>query len=243
MERRRVSYRLCSMLIWFVGCVHSALAQEVIPLDSLSQVSVAEAGSIPAMPAEGAFHQRYAGSPVPDIEGVLPTDSVPALPSFDIPPLRADGTIGYFPDFYYGTGLGIWNLHEGFNANLNMSVCASFGKHRFPGVGFGTGISAMYAHQLTDKLMIAAGGFYDRMSWGAYNDNRLGLNLMLGYQLSEKVSVYAYGSKAFTPSSGRMRMMLPMFWMDRYKERFGGMIHVKVSDAMSFSVSVEERRW
>lgn len=114
-----------------------------------------------------------------------------------LPPLYRNGTVAYFPASYYGGYWGLWELHEGFNACLDMSVSASFGKNRFPGVGFGTGISAMYVRSLTDRLVLSVGGFYDRLSWNGLNENRFGINLLAGYQLTDRVSLYAYGSKAF----------------------------------------------
>lgn len=240
--KRFLALRLSVWLAASGCCLSGMQAQEAVWQDSLTVnpftqdagTAVAPAGEF----AQGTYTELRMKGSVP----VFPADTVPPLSIGELPLWRTDAAIGYFPDFYYGVGVGLWNLHEGFNASLNMSVCASFGKHRFPGVGFGTGVSAMYAHRLTERLMMAVGGFYDRMSWGSFNENRVGMNLMFGYQLTDRVSVYAYGSKAFTPSTGPMRYMPPVYWMDRYRERFGGMIHVKVSDAMSFSVSVEGGR-
>lgn len=238
----RFLMRVVGVFAGLCVCLSGVRAQEIVRGDSVRDGVFVPVAVPQAVPSDEPLQGVHADFRTQDLNPVAPADSVPLF-SFDgCSPLRADGTIGCFPEFYYGGGMGLWNLHEGFNASLNMSVCASFGRHRFPGVGFGTGISAMYAHRLTERLMMAVGGFYDRMSWGAYNENRVGANLMLGYRLTDKVSVYAYASKAFTPSAGRMRFMPPMCWADRYRERFGGMIHVKVSDAMSFSVSVEEVR-
>ena len=160
-----------------------------------------------------------------------------------LPPLYRDGTVAYFPASYYGGYWGLWELHEGFNASLDMSVSASFGKNRFPGVGFGTGISAMYVRSLTDRLVLSVGGFYDRLSWNGLNENRFGINLLAGYQLTDRVSLYAYGSKAFFPMQGRQPWIPPMPWMNNFSSRFGGMVHFKVSDAVSVSLSVEETSW
>ena len=98
----------------------------------------------------------------------------------------------------------------------------------------------MYVHSLTDRLVLAAGGFYDRLSWNGFNRNRFGINLMLGYKLTDRLSVYAYGSKAFSPGRGGW---IPMPWADNFSSRFGGMLHFKLSDAASISLSVEEARW
>lgn len=147
-------------------------------------------------------------------------------------------TIAYFPESYYW-GCGLWNLHEGFNANIGMFVTTSFGKNRFPGVGFGTGISAMYAKMLTNRLSLAVGGFYNHLVWGANSMNQVGANLMLGYQLTDRLSVYGYVSKAFMPLYGKS--LIPVLpYMDCYDTRFGAMLHFNVNDHMSISVSVEE---
>ena len=111
------------------------------------------------------------------------------------------------------------------------------------GVGLGTGISAMYVRSLTDRLVLSVGGFYDRLSWNGLNENRFGINLLAGYQLTDRVSLYAYGSKAFFPMQGRQPWIPPMPWMNNFSSRFGGMVHFKVSDAVSVSLSVEETSW
>lgn len=238
---RVFSCRLCMLGIMFFGCLVIGRAQEVFRQDSLSMF-VPESGYVGDRKQAGQNVSVPVGEiPVMSMEHTIPADTLSLSPSFDFPSLRTDGTIGYFPDWCYGPGIGLWNLHEGFNANLSLGICAPFGKNRFPGVGFGTSLSAMYASCLPDKLVMAVGGFYNRFSWNSFNENRLGVNLILGYQITDKVGVYAYGSKAFTPSSRGGRFVPPMLWMERYNARFGGMIHVKVSDAVSFSVSVEER--
>ena len=75
------------------------------------------------------------------------------------------------------------------------------------------------------------------------NENRFGINLLAGYQLTDRVSLYAYGSKAFFPMQGRQPWIPPMPWMNNFSSRFGGMVHFKVSDAVSVSLSVEETSW
>lgn len=149
-------------------------------------------------------------------------------------------TIAYFSESYYG-GCGIWDLHEGLNANVGMYVTTSFGRNRFPGVGFGVGVSTMYAKMLTNRLSLAAGGFYNHLVWGSSSINQVGLNLMLGYQLTDRLSVYGYVSRAFTPSN--IETLIPVFpYLDCYGSRFGAMFHFNVNEHVSVSVSVEELR-
>ena len=227
------------LLAGWMAFACGAHAQEVIVSDS-SDFGLSPAAKLESLPERDALKPAVRFDAGAD---TLVADTPRWSPALSLPPLNHDGTVAYFPLGYYGGYWGLWDLHEGLNANLSMSVAASFGKHRFPGVGFGTGISAMYAHSLTDRLVLVGGGFYDRLSWNGFNQNRFGLNLMLGYKLTDRVSVYAYGSKAFFPKSGGRAWIPPMPWLDNFNSRFGGMVHFKLSDAASISLSVEETRW
>lgn len=167
-------------------------------------------------------------------------DTTSAVKPLLSPLLTVRPSIAYYPDDYWYGG-GLWSLHEGFNASLSMSVTASFGRNRFPGVGFGTGVSAMYAKMLTDRLVLAVGGFYNHLSWNNFNENHFGLNVMMGYHFNDRVSLYAYGSKAFWPTN-HSGMIPPFPYFDAFGERFGGLLHIKFNDNVSFSVGIEERR-
>lgn len=232
-------YLICTIIgLW--GCAAVVKAQESFDRDTLVRnrtVCPTEVLS-PILPKTAVPHGVRGVNSSSD----LPSDTLQTGALLTFPPLyNGRETIAYFPDFY--SGYGLWDLHEGFNASLNMSVFASFGKNRFPGVGFGTGVSAMYAHALTDRLTLAVGGSYDRISWNGFNENRFGINLLAGFQLTDRISLYAYGSKVFIPKQGNGFRLPPMIWMNNYTERFGAMVHFKVSDAVSVSVSVEEDRW
>ena len=225
----------------FGACVATVQAQEPLRRDTLAQPG-----------AEGFQAEAPAGMsgmrPSDMGRDALAPDSVAADTlggglKLRLPVACPSVAAAHFPMGYYGGYWGLWDLHEGFNATLDMSVMASFGKNRFPGVGFGTGISGMYVHSLNDRWVLGAGGFYDRLSWGPVSENRFGINLLAGYKLTDRVSLYAYGSKAFYPKGGNGMWIPPMPWMNNFTERFGGMLHFKLSDAVSFSVSVEENRW
>ena len=215
-------------------------AQEVLSRDTVVRMDGNVRGQQARFPDSGAAFMESG------IEGVSEegerADSIRPRGLGWLPSLYSDGTVAYYPAGFHGGYMGLWNLHEGFNAGLSMSVSASFGRNRFPGVGFGTGISAMYVHRLTERLVLAAGGFYDRLSWGGLNENRLGVNVLMGYQLTDRVSLYAYGSKSFIPSRNHRIPFASMPWMDDFSSRLGAMVHIKVSDAVSVSVSLEENR-
>lgn len=231
-----------AMILWGVAgwivTPFAAVAQERADTLECAPVRFEQASVVSDMKwQDTAVHGQNVG---PDS---LTHDTVRVAPAgVSLPPLRPGGTVAYFPYYDFG-GWGLWDLHEGFNACMGMSVSASFGRNRFPGVGFGTGVSAMYVHSLTSRFVLAAGGFYDRLTWNAFNQNRFGINLLAGYKLTDKVSLYAYGSKAFFPKRGKRWLIPPLPWLDNFSHRFGGMVHFKLSDAVSFSVSVEETSW
>lgn len=229
------------LLILFATCAVAGRTQEVLRSDSVTGVDAGKE-SLKIQPSASEVTPEKVGARLA-LTDTLVADTAQWAFRPSLPPLYRNGTVAYFPASYYGGYWGLWELHEGFNACLDMSVSASFGKNRFPGVGFGTGISAMYVRSLTDRLVLSVGGFYDRLSWNGLNENRFGINLLAGYQLTDRVSLYAYGSKAFFPMQGRQPWIPLMPWMNNFSSRFGGMVHFKVSDAVSVSLSVEETSW
>lgn len=156
---------------------------------------------------------------------------LPVLSSYRAQPAR-------YPLDWTWTGISDWELHSGFNASLTMGVTCSLGKNRFPGVAFGTGLAGMYAIPITPRFTVAAGGFLNHITWQGRGGVDFGISGLAGYQLTDKISIYAYGSKTLV----RNAFCPPFFYDDYYTDRLGGMIHFDVSDKFSFSVSVEERK-
>lgn len=140
-------------------------------------------------------------------------------------------------DWIWG-GVADWELHSGFNASLTMGVTCSVGKNRFPGVAFGTGLAGMYAFPVTSRFTVAAGGFLNHITWQGRGGVDFGFSGLAGYRLTDKISIYAYGSKTLV----RNAFCPPFLYDDYYTDRLGGMIHFNVSDKFSFSISVEERK-
>lgn len=156
---------------------------------------------------------------------------LPVLSSYRAQPAR-------YPLDWTWTGISDWELHSGFNASLTMGVTCSLGKNRFPGVAFGTGLAGMYAFPVTPRFTVAAGGFLNHITWQGRGGVDFGISGLAGYQLTDKISIYAYGSKTLV----RNAFCPPFLYDDYYTDRLGGMIHFDVSDKFSFSVSVEERK-
>lgn len=170
---------------------------------------------------------------VPDSLGL----SVPLYAPFVRPYNLWGGMYSCLPTSY-GAGLDAWKLHEGFNAQLSLSVTAGLGSHAPRGVGFGQDAAFMYAVPLTGRLSVAGGVYMSHMDWGGFNYRQVGVAGVAAFQVNEKVSLYAYGSKALLPQK------VPPYWSPYVGgDRFGGMLHVKFNDTFSMGFSVERRSY
>ena len=94
-----------------------------------------------------------------------------------------------------------WVLHEGFNAEVGMSVSASFGKNRRKGAGFGEHLAMAYAMPFgKDKRWVGAVGVYAaRSDWGSWNQTEAGIAGLLGYRAADWCNLYVYGAYNFVP--------------------------------------------
>ena len=94
-----------------------------------------------------------------------------------------------------------WVLHEGFNAEVGMSVSASFGKNRRKGAGFGEHLAMAYAMPFgKDKRWVGAVGVYAaRSDWGAWNQTEAVIAGLLGYRAADWCNLYVYGTYNFVP--------------------------------------------
>ena len=62
-------------------------------------------------------------------------------------------------------GMGWWPLHEGLNAQVELSLSTGFGHHRLRGVGFGQSTALAYAMPLNERFSVAAGLYAMHMDW------------------------------------------------------------------------------
>lgn len=159
------------------------------------------------------------------------------IPSFEP---TAYGMYGYGP--YYDDALGSnWQLHKGFNAQFSMSMSCGFGKNRLKGVGFGQTAAFAYVQPVTSRFSIAAGIYANNFDWGPWHTTDVGISGALAYQLTDKLSVYAFGSKSFIPRQNNFNscgLATPAYWM-RPKNRFGAAAEYKFSEHFKMGVSVE----
>lgn len=128
-----------------------------------------------------------------------------------------------------------WELHEGFNASLGMSVTFSPNKFAPSGVGFGQDAAFMYAVPINSRLSIAGGLYATNMDWGRINYKNIGIAAVAAFKVNDKITLYGYGNKSLIPKRSPMYYPLPNFSPDK----FGGMINFKLGESSSISFGVE----
>ena len=152
----------------------------------------------------------------------------------------AYGIHGYAP--YYDGALDTgWELHQGFNAQFSMGMTCGFGKNRIKGVGFGQTAAFAYVQPVTPKFSIAGGIYATNFDWGPWHTTDVGISGVLADQLTDRLSVYAFGSKSFIPKQNNLRthsLSVPMYWM-RPNNRFGAAAEYKFSEHFKMGISVE----
>lgn len=171
------------------------------------------------------------------------TDSLlsqPEQPTTRLPLLmRAPGFDGCQP-WLYGSYAHSWALHEGFNAQLSMSLTAGWGKGAPKGVGFGQSAAFAYALPIGKKWSFAAGVYAQHLDWGAWQNTDAGIAAALGYHVNERISLYAYATKSFMPSETTRGMFgLPPYYDWTLRDRIGAMAEFKIGENAAVQVSIE----
>ena len=178
--------------------------------------------------------------------------TVETLPSMF--PRMDFGAYGMTPLSPWGTSAwgGDWRLHEGFNAQFGMSLTVGLDSHSPSGVGFGEHAAFAYVHPLTDKSRVAGGVYASNFDWGPYRTTDAGFAAMLAWQLSQKVTLYAYGGKSFIPKGRQFTYtrfgsfgtpFSPAWEWDNPKDRFGVAAEFKIGKNAMIGVSVERRTY
>ncbi len=161
-----------------------------------------------------------------------------ALPFLD---LGAPGLDGCAP-WTYGLYGPTWRLHEGFNAQLSLSLTAGFGKGAPGGVGFGQSAAFAYALPLNRRLDFAAGIYASHLDWGAWQGTEAGVAALFRYRLTDRVSLYAYGSKRLAPTRQLRWDFFPLY-LPMPKDRLGAMAEFKIGNNAMIQVSVERNSY
>lgn len=177
---------------------------------------------------EDSTRPTTAEAPAP-LDTLVTTTSVTHRPLSD---RLADGLAApYWERYDHGA------LHPGFNAQVSLSAAVAFGKHAPKGVGFGQTATFAYVVPLTKRLSLAAGLSAAHLNWGGYDATDVGLSAFLNYKVSERLDVFAYGTKSFLSSERRARLFPPYAYEGG--DRIGAGAHYKFNDTFSMQIVVE----
>ncbi len=174
-------------------------------------------------------------------------DSTAAAAPFRLPAPAGDllSAPGFESPFSWDGGLygASWQLHEGFNAQLSMSLSAAFGKHAPKGVGFGQSAAFAYALPLSGRFSAAAGVYANNMDWGGLHSTDGGVAAALRYSLTDAVSLYAYGAKSFVGKNSRAYGLGSPFCWQNPDSRVGAMAEIRFGHNAMIQISVERQTW
>lgn len=150
---------------------------------------------------------------------------------------------GFAPWHPYGWGSG-WRLREGFNAQLDLSMTAAFGRHAPGGVGFGQNISLAYAKTLDQRWAVAVGLNARNMDWGSFNRQEAGMSAVVRYQASDWLNLYGYAFQKLTPSSRPLFYgFSPYYGMESPDTRIGAAAEIKLGKNAVLNMSVDWVRY
>lgn len=195
---------------------------------SMPQATISEAKDAPAV----------AVCPDESVLEVLPARAEQRPDSLHLPLLNSYGQmpICLYPNSW--GGWWNWQLHEGLNVNMGLSVAGAFGKHAPHGAAFAQNMAAMYALPLTNKLSLAVGGYFSNVYWGRTSARDGGLNAVLGYRFDDHWEAYLYGQKSIAK-----RKMPPLLYdINGLGDRIGAAVKYNFSPRFSVQVSFEERK-
>lgn len=130
-----------------------------------------------------------------------------------------------------------WQLHEGFNAQMGMSVTAGFGKRSPRGVGIGSNAAFVYARSLGQRLSLAGGVRMQTLDWGGWKMRDAAVFGVAAYRLNDCMNVYAFGEKSLMPEKRGFRNC-PDFAGDKW----GGAVDMKLGEHVFVQFGVSQSR-
>ncbi len=165
--------------------------------------------------------------PLPDAEEVTPTTTF----TIDAPTL--------LPSPY---GAGSWDIHSGFNANIEAGVMCGFGKNNpFRGAAFFTGIDGLYAFPVNDKLTLAAGLGYTRYTGWGQSQSALDIFGLANYRFNDRFDASLFVSHSFGPLGGKYNGGMRSPYIPGISNActvVGGEFGIKVNESVRFGVGV-----
>ena len=189
----------------------------------------------------GEYETPPASSALPLQQATMRELATP-VDSLILPDLDDRGRVlssSFYP-YYFGGTWSNWRLHEGLNLSLGASVFSQFGKHAYGGVGFAQNLSAQYAANLSPRLSIAVGGYFNNMFWASSAYRDAGLTAVFGYKFDEHWEGYLYGQKSIMTN-----VRIPYYLQDLNEmgDRIGASLRYNVTPNFSVQMSVESRNY
>ena len=133
---------------------------------------------------------------------------------------------------------GMWDIHEGLNAQIGAGVMVGFGKHNpFRGTSFFTNTSLVYAKALDEHWTLALGGTLSRFKF--FNDNVFtgDVYALANYRFDDHWSASIYASYNHMPRG------MGMFDFTTFNEncaRIGGEVTYRFNEKFSMSVGLSQ---
>ena len=230
-------------IVTIIALLGMAVVSKAQDEPTIMEPSTTSSASIPYVePSESIMGTEGLRSSFEPLSGedVFFGDFTTANDTLHLPRVTTHGhvmPIGHYP--YLWDGMWSWDLHEGLNATLGMSVMAQFGKHARSGAGFGQNVALMYAVPLNKHLSLAVGGYLNRMSWSHDSFYDAGITAMIGYRFNEHWEAYVYGQKSISSSPF---IPYPLYGMQTVGDRLGAAVRYNINPSTSIEVSVETDR-
>lgn len=142
--------------------------------------------------------------------------------------------------------MGGWDLHEGFNANVDMGVRVGWGKYNpWKGASFFTHFNAMYVQPLSKdrRWNAAVGGYYSNFKMWGDRKNSVGIMGLVDYQINERMNAGVFITHDFGLLGDDRLAFTPMPWLGSPSTTIGADWGIKASDKVRFNVSVSYTRF
>lgn len=96
--------------------------------------------------------------------------------------------------FYAPFGLGsLWDIHEGFNASVDMGVSVGLGRHNpWRGAHFFTDITGLYAFPVARDWTLALGASYLRYTGWGKGQGEVSLFALANYRINDRLDLTGY---------------------------------------------------
>lgn len=154
-------------------------------------------------------------------------------------------TIRHAPMWTHYGPLGTWDIHEGFNANVDLGVRIGWGKYNpWKGGSFFTHLNALYAQPLSKdrKWNMALGGYYSNFKIWGDRKNAVGLMGIIDYQINEKMNAGIFLVHDFGLIGNKNFPGPHLPWLENPSTTIGADWGIKVNEKIHFNVSMSYTR-